>query len=87
MPKIHLVKYNKKIVDKKDNKDILIDLSTFIIIGVDDRILSTNYTSVEDRMLYNEVYDKTELIIISDEVNESKVKKDGMSRFQLPRGE
>ncbi len=49
------MKYNKRIVDKKDNKDILIDLSTFIIIRVDDRILSTDYTSVEDRMVYNEV--------------------------------
>ncbi len=49
------MKYNKRIVDKKDNKDISIDLSTFIIIGVDERLLSTDYTSVEDVMVYNEV--------------------------------
>ncbi len=54
MLKIHLDKYNKGIVDEEDIKDDLMDISTLIMIGVDDKILSTCYMSDENRMVYNE---------------------------------
>ncbi len=60
MPEIHVEKYNKGMVDEENNEDVLIDLSTFIMIGVDDRILSTDYTSVEDKMIFDKEWDKTE---------------------------
>ncbi len=41
-------------VDKEDNEDILMDPSTLIMIGVNDKILSTDYTTVEDRMVYDD---------------------------------
>ena len=66
-------------VDKEDNEDVLMDPSTLIMIGVNDKILSTDYTTVEDRMVYDDEYDKTEFILISDEVKESKIKKNRMS--------
>lgn len=59
LPKLPLEKYNKGMVDKKDNKDNLVDLSTLIMIGVYGRVLSRDYTSIKDRMIYDEVWDKT----------------------------
>ncbi len=36
------------------------NLSTSIMIGVEDRISSTDYMSFEDRIVYDEEWDKTE---------------------------
>ncbi len=74
-------------VDKEDNKNVLIDLCTFIMIEVDGKILSTDYTSVEDRMVYDEAQDKTQYLLINDEVKESKIKKKEISEGQMPNGE
>ena len=74
-------------VDKEDNKDVLIDPSTLVMIGVDGKILSTDYTLGEDGMVYHDECDETEFILISDEVKESKIKKNARSGGQVPKRE
>ena len=43
--------------------------------GVDDGSLPTGYKSVGDGIVYDEAWDKTAELLISDEVKESEVER------------
>lgn len=41
-------------IDRRDDKNVSIELSTLIVIRIDDRSLLTGYKSVGDGIIYHE---------------------------------
>ena len=62
-------------------------LSTLIVTGVDDGGLSTGYKSVRDRIGYDEAWDETGELLISDEVRKSKLEKSGIGEGKIKSSE
>lgn len=50
LPKIYLKENNKKLVNKKDNENILIKLPILIMIKVDKKNLFTNYKFFDNKI-------------------------------------
>ena len=61
--------------------------STLIVTGVDDGDLSTGYKSLGDGIAYDEEWNETAELLISDEVNESDVENSGMSGGKIKSSE
>lgn len=55
MPKILLKENNQEIVNRRDDKNILIKLFTFIIIKIDNKDLFTDYNFIRDGIIYDKV--------------------------------
>lgn len=83
MPKIFLKKVNNEVIDRKNDKDVLIELFTLIITKIDNRSLSIGYRFVKDRIIYNKVWNKTEKLLISDKVKKSKIKENEIDRSKI----
>ena len=63
------------------------ELSTLIVTGVDDGSLPTGYKSVGDGIVYDEAWDETAELLISDEVKESEVEKSGIGGGKIKSSE
>lgn len=53
LSKISLKENNKEAVDKRDDKDVLIELFTLIVIRVDNKGLLIGYKFIEDGIVYD----------------------------------
>ena len=87
LPKILLEEDNEEAVDGKDDEDVSMELSTLIVTRVDDGGLSTGYKSVGDGIVYDESWDVTAELLISDEVKKSEVKKSGIGGGKINSSE
>ncbi len=84
---IPLEKDNEETVDAEDDEDVPMKLSTLIVTGVDDGSLPTGYKSVRDRIGYDEAWDETGELLISDEVRKSKLEKSGIGVGKIKSSE
>ena len=84
---IPLEEDNEEAVDGGDDEDVPMELSTLIVTGVDDGGLPTSYKSVGDGIVYDEAWDETAELLISDEVRKSEVEKSGIGGAKIKSSE
>lgn len=72
---MHLKEYNEKIIDKKDDKYILIKLFLMIIMKVDKIGSLIGHKSFSNRILYNKTWNKTRKLFIIGKFKKSLEKK------------
>ncbi len=84
---IPLEEDNEEVVDGGDDEDIPMELSMLIVTGVDDRGLPTGYKYLRDGIVYDEAWDETAELLISDEVRKSEVEKSGIGRGKIKSSE
>ena len=75
---IHLEQDNEEAVDGEDDEDVPIELSMLVVTRADNGGLPTGYNSEGDWIVYDEAWDETAELLISDEVKESEVEISGI---------
>ena len=70
---------NKEIIDRKDNKNISIELFTIIMTKIDKKSLLIGYKFIKNRIIYNKIWDKTIKLFIIKKIHKIVVK---ISKFR-----
>ena len=63
------------------------EISTLILTGVDHGGLPTGYKSVGDGIVYDQAWDETAELLISDEVRKSEVEQSGIGGGKIKSSE
>lgn len=84
---IHLKENNEEAVDGENDESVLVELSTWNVVGVDSWGLQTGYKSVRDGLVYDKAWHETAKSLISDEVKESMVEKNRKSGDKIKSSE
>lgn len=68
---IYLEKDDKETIDKKDDKDVLIELPILIVTEIEKENLLTGYKSLGSGIVYTKVEDEITKLLIIDKVEDS----------------
>ena len=83
---LHLEDNDEEAVEREDDEDIPVELSTLVVTEMDKVDLFTGYKSVGDEIVYNDESDETVEVKRSEE-EENKIEKGEMEESEIDMGE
>lgn len=87
IPKILLQKDNEEVVNKKNDKDLCMELFILIMIRRNNKYLAIGYKFIGDRIVYNEIWYEMTKLPISDDLKKIKIKKNKIDGVKLNNSE